>query len=67
MNTTNISSSDGSLSNSELFIIIGIVVNVFLQLVVCGERMFKRVESSSCRKSADGTVEVEMKASRENV
>lgn len=66
MNSTNIQSDDGGFSNSEVFIIIGIVVNVFLQLIVCGERMFKRVESSSCRKSADGSVEVEMKASREN-
>lgn len=65
MNNTNYSDDSADTSNNDIYILIGIIVNVVLQIIMCGERAFKRVESSSCRKSADGSVEMNMKASRE--
>ncbi len=54
---------DGDISSPDLTLI-GIIVSVVLQILVCFERLFSRVQKSSCRKSADGTIEVDV-ASKE--
>lgn len=60
MNSTNVDDSSG-LGSSELTLI-GITVSVILQILVCSERIFSRVQKSSCRRDATGAVTVEMES-----
>lgn len=67
--TSYVSADDSGISQ-EVFILVGIIVNIIISLMTCGERIFSRVGSSTCIKgdtSIDIKTEGAIRASNEKV
>lgn len=56
-NVTTNNNDSGGFSQQELTLV-GIIVSVIIQLILCAERAFARVNKSSCRRGADGAIDV---------
>jgi hypothetical protein len=60
MNSTSIESSSGW--GQENITLVGIIVSVVIQLLLCAERAFSRVQKSSCQRGANGEISLQVES-----
>lgn len=44
--------------SEEHVMLIGIILSVIIQVLMCGERCFKRIKHSECKKTANGSISI---------
>ncbi len=62
MNVTAVDSADSGGFSQQEMALVGIIVSVVIQLIMCVERGFSRVSKSSCRRDATGAISMEVES-----